>query len=75
MEEMTQEFAAAHDDVYFWGQFALWGEGPPGEHLWGNVPGTTQRAYYDDSHLLMEVAEAYLWPYICSSLQEWGLFD
>lgn len=75
MDQLNQNFAVSNDDVYFWQQFALWGEGPPDEHLWGNVPGTTQRAYYDDSHLLMDVAEGYLWPYLCSSLREWGFFD
>ena len=69
-EHVLQEFASQHRDVHFWSQSALWEAGPPGEHLWGNIPGTMERAYFDHNHLLIHVAEAYLWPYLCSFLRD-----
>lgn len=77
VEEVLESFQRRFDDVYFFRQSILWTEGPVGEHLWGNVPGTkpSQRAYYDNNHLLFSTAEAYLWPYMCSAFQSWGLYD
>lgn len=75
VEQTLSNFASQHDDVFFYSQAALW-QGPPGEHLWGQVPGTvpSQPAFYDTHHLLVTVAEAYLWPYLCSAFHGWGLF-
>ena len=64
---------AAQGDVHFFSQRRLWAEGPPGEHLWGNVPGTTTRGYYDTNHLMVSVAAKYLGPYMCSAFSSWGL--
>ena len=75
VERRLDAFAARHADVYFWRQGDLWTLGPPGEHLWGNVPGTNQRAFIDDSHLIPDIAEAYLWPHLCSQFRDWGLYN
>jgi len=64
---------AAQGDVHFFSQRRLWDEGAPGEHLWGNVPGTTTRGYDDTNHLMVSVAVKYLGPYMCSAFFSWGL--
>lgn len=68
-------FANANPDVYAFVQTGLWSRGAPGEHMWGQVPGTTMRAYSDDTHHLWEdVAQAYLTPYFCSAFKAWGFY-
>ena len=67
-------FARDHgDDVHAFIQGPLWEE-TPGVHFWGQVPGTSRAAYKDDDHLLWYVAEAYLWPYMCSAFEDAGFF-
>lgn len=77
VERSLAQFAedeAKSGDVFVWSQTSLWTSGAPGEHLWGNVPGTHVPGYYDTNHLLVDVAEAYLWPYLCAAFHRWGLF-
>ena len=50
----------------------LW-EVAPGQHFWGNVPGTDTNAYYDTNHLLA-LGARYLSPYMCSAFEGWGFF-
>ena len=75
MEQRLQSYAADQPDVYVLSIAHLFTEGAPGEHLMGNIPGTSQRAYFDNAHLLMAVGGQYLWPYLCSQLREWGFFN
>ena len=74
IEAELAAFASSHDDVFFFSQMYLWTDGAEGEKLWGNIPGTNQRAYMDDNHLLVSIARAYLWPYFCSAFSSFGLY-
>jgi len=76
VEEALTALEARHADewdLHYFPQIELWTEGPPGEHLWGNVPGTGTRGLYDRQHLMVSVASKYLGPYLCSAFRSWGL--
>ena len=60
------------NDVKVFLQSPLW-EVAPGQHFWGNVPGTDTNAYYDTGHLLA-LGARYLSPYMCSAFEGWGFF-
>ena len=74
LEQEMIDWANAHDGVYEFVQYPLWTVGAPGEHMYGQVPGTTQVALHDDTHMWEAVARSYLAPYICSAFAAWGIF-
>ena len=59
------QFAAARPDVFAFTQSHLWSA--PGQHFWGQVPGTMTNGYFDDNHLL-SVGAHYIAPYLCSAI-------
>lgn len=71
-DNQLQSFAGRHTDVLVFLQTPLW-TAPPGEHFWGNVPGTRTNAYYDTHHLL-SVGALYLTPHLCSAFEREGFF-
>lgn len=71
-DTQLQSFAAQHANVRALIQTPFW-TAPPGQHFWGNVPGTTTNAYEDTHHLLPEGA-TYVQPFLCSALRQWDLF-
>ena len=83
-DEEADELRSRHDtdittfadntaDVFSFLQAPFWAP-EPGDHWWGNVPGTTINAFYDDNHLL-EKGTLYAAPYMCSAFARWGFFD
>ena len=73
-DQLSVTFVQAHPEVFTFVQSGLWSRGAPGEHIWGQVPGTDQRAYGDTQHLWEDMAEAYLAPYFCSAFNGWVFY-
>lgn len=64
------EWAASHAPlVRYWRQWELWCDG--GTCSW-TVPGTDSVGYSDGGHLSAQT-NAYLWPFMCSAMYDWGL--